>query len=72
MKKLLYSIYSITGGRPMKRVQYCFYDAIGRRDIHEYIDGFGRRWTAHSAWAWYRVRIKDNGRDSQASVQIGG
>lgn len=56
----------------MKRVQYCFYDATGRRDIHEYIDGFGRRWMAHSAWAWYRVRIKDNGRDSQASVQIGG
>ena len=46
----------LTGGRPMTLVkENLFYDHIEQRTIHMYKDAFGRKWMAHSPWAWFRV-----------------
>ena len=45
----------VTGGRPMKRVEYRFTDMITGHPVYYYEDTFGRIWMATSAWALFRV-----------------
>lgn len=48
-------LYFITGGRPMKFVEYCLWDGVAGKPVHLYEDKFGRRWMAFGRWSWFRV-----------------
>jgi hypothetical protein len=45
----------VTGGRPMKRLNYLFTDHISGNPVYYYEDTFGRVWMATSAWSLIRV-----------------
>ncbi len=49
-------LWRLTGGRPMKHEGTAFFDRIGQRNVHFFIDKFGRRWLAEHRWAQFRVR----------------
>lgn len=54
MKKLF---FTLTGGRPMKFVNFRFTDVVNGKPVHLYEDKFGRTYLAHGAWSWFRVGI---------------
>jgi hypothetical protein len=49
-------LYWLTGGRPMKHVEFLFTDVVSGRGVHSFIDCYGRRWMAEGPWSWFRVR----------------
>lgn len=50
-------LFSVTGGRPMKREGPAFYDFIGHLGVSYYRDKLGRRWLAEGPWSKFRVEI---------------
>jgi hypothetical protein len=45
----------VTGGRPMKRLEYRFISLLTGEPVYYYEDTFGRVWMATSAWSLFRV-----------------
>jgi hypothetical protein len=45
----------LTGGRPMKKICYCFTDAVSGRCVFLWEDAGGFRWMAEGAWSRFRV-----------------
>src|SRR4029077_1121669 len=46
----------LTGGRPMRRICFCFRDVVTGYPIFLWEDRYGRTWMAHRAWAWFRLK----------------
>ena len=53
----------VTGGRPMKRIEYRFTDLISGSPVYYYEDTFGRVWLATDAWSWFRVAPPSRGEE---------
>lgn len=49
---------SVTGGRPMERKSYAFFDIVECKPVFYYRDLFGRYWLATSPWAWFRQSVE--------------
>lgn len=45
----------LTGGRPMRRVECAFVDAVSHREVWRCEDRLGRRGLAEGPWALFRV-----------------
>ena len=45
----------LTGGRPMKRVGFAFYDQVSGVPVHYWVDHFGRYWLAEGSCSIFRV-----------------
>lgn len=48
-------LYKLTGGRPMERIGYAFFDWVAQEDVLVYRDRLGRTWLATTAWDLFRV-----------------
>lgn len=44
----------LTGGRPMRKVSFCFLDVVTGRPVFMFEDRYGRKWLAYHAWSWHR------------------
>jgi len=55
----------LTGGRPMRRIEYRFTALISGKPVYYYEDTFGRIWLAESAWAMLRVARPQEGKDER-------
>ena len=43
----------------MRHVEYNFTDIVSGKQVHNYVDQFGRNWMADSGpWSLFRVEIK--------------
>jgi hypothetical protein len=49
-------LYWLTDGRPMKHVEFLFMDVVAHREVHSFVDYWGRHWMAYGPWSWFRVR----------------
>ena len=47
--------FSMTGGRPMKEVEFYFNDKATQLPVYRYEDQFGRFWMANSKWSKERM-----------------
>lgn len=45
----------MTGGRPMKEVEFYFNDKTTKLPVYRYEDQFGRFWMANTKWSKERV-----------------
>ncbi|WP_156792239.1 hypothetical protein [Desulfotalea psychrophila] len=52
MKK---TFFTITGGRPMKEIEFYFNDKTTNLPVYRFQDGLGRYWMAHNRWAKHRI-----------------
>jgi hypothetical protein len=53
-------LWWLTGGRPMKRLDFRFVDAVDRQPVYRWVDKFGRIWLANNYdWFW-RVRVPED------------
>lgn len=53
--------FILTGGRPMKFMDFRFTDVVNSKPVHLYEDRNGRTWLAHGPWSWFRVGINSTG-----------
>jgi hypothetical protein len=47
----------LTGGRPMRCIDYAFWDDIAGEAVWRDRDHFGRDWLATGAWSRFRARV---------------
>lgn len=47
--------WKLTGGRPMRHVEFRFYDGIGNEAVSLWRDRLGRYWLATQRWSLFRV-----------------
>lgn len=45
----------LTGGRPMRRICFCFTDIVSGKPVYMWEDGYGRPWLAERPWSLFRV-----------------
>lgn len=45
----------LTGGRPMRKVCFCFTDMVSGEPVSMWLDGYGRLWLATGAWSVFRI-----------------
>ncbi len=50
------TFYKLTGGRPMKEIEFYFTDKKTNRPVFRYQDQLGRYWMAHSKWDKNRIK----------------
>ena len=55
MNWFLRLFYTITGGRPMTRLEGAFTDRVSGEPVSYYRDAFGRRWLANDDYSFFRV-----------------
>lgn len=46
---------TLSGGRPMQRVEHRFTDVVSGKPVYLYEDRLGRRWLAEHGWSIFRV-----------------
>ena len=44
------AFFTITGGLPMKELEFYFNDKNAKLPVYRYQDGLGRFWMAHNKW----------------------
>ena len=59
-------LMKLTGGRPMRRTGHAFRDTVSGRDVHYFVDWFGRHWMAEHRWASFRVERQSRTRTEGA------
>lgn len=53
-------LWWITGGRPMKRLEYRFTDQVTCKPVYRWADKFGRVWLATMDDWFFRVRVPED------------
>lgn len=49
------TFFTLTGGRPMKEVEFYFTDKKSNQPVYRFQDGLGRYWMAHGKWSKHRI-----------------
>lgn len=52
LKRLL---FILTGGRPMRQIDYAFMDRVSGRAVFYWQDKLGREWLAEGPWSRFRI-----------------